>query len=138
MQSSQNRLPLDRNDALNSAVSNERDLGAFFYWAPSKTRKVFSDLVRDGYKGSGDYGVFAFGAYNGQTANQTERNDRPHIVGRLSYPLSLGNQIIEPGIQAYTGNFVLLSNKENCQHGISGSTGCRLIHHVSKTFWNNG
>jgi hypothetical protein len=112
MQSSQNRLPLDRNDALNSAVSNERDLGAFFYWAPSKTRKVFSDLVRDGYKGSGDYGVFAFGAYNGQTANQTERNDRPHIVGRLSYPLSLGNQIIEPGIQAYTGNFVLLSTNE--------------------------
>jgi phosphate-selective porin len=30
MQSSQNRLPLDRNDAMNSAVSNERDLGAFF------------------------------------------------------------------------------------------------------------
>ena len=28
MQSSQNRLPLDRHDALNSAVSNERDLGA--------------------------------------------------------------------------------------------------------------
>ncbi len=27
MQSSQNRIPLDRNDALNSAVSNERDLG---------------------------------------------------------------------------------------------------------------
>ena len=110
MQSSQNRLPLDRNDALNSAVSNERDLGAFFYWAPSKTRKVFSDLVRDGYKGSGDYGVFAFGAYNGQTANQTERNNSPHIVGRLSYPFSVGNQIIEPGIQAYTGKFVLLSS----------------------------
>ena len=31
MQSSQNRLPLDRADALNSAVSNERDLGLFFY-----------------------------------------------------------------------------------------------------------
>jgi hypothetical protein len=30
MQSSQNRLPLDRNDAMNSAVSNERDLGVFF------------------------------------------------------------------------------------------------------------
>ena len=39
MQSSQNRLPLDRNDALNSAVSNERDLGAFFYWAPAKKKK---------------------------------------------------------------------------------------------------
>ena len=36
MQSSQNRLPLDRNDGLNSAVSNERDLGVFFYWAPKK------------------------------------------------------------------------------------------------------
>jgi hypothetical protein len=53
MQSSQNRLPLDRNDALNSAVSNERDLGVFFYWAPQKTRKLFSSLVSDGLKGSG-------------------------------------------------------------------------------------
>lgn len=109
MQSSQNRLPLDRNDALNSAVSNERDLGAFFYWAPAKTRQLFSNLVKDGLKGSGDYGVFAFGAYNGQTANQTERNNTPHIVSRLSYPFALGKQIIEPAIQAYSGKFVMLS-----------------------------
>jgi hypothetical protein len=109
MQSSQNRLPLDRNDALNSAVSNERDLGVFFYWAPQKTRKLFSSLVNDGFKGSGDYGVFAFGAYNGQTANQTERNNKPHLVSRIAYPFQIGNQIIEPAIQAYTGKFVLLS-----------------------------
>jgi hypothetical protein len=109
MQSSQNRLPLDRNDALNSALSNERDLGAFFYWAPSNIRSLFSSLVRDGLKGSGDYGVFAFGAYNGQTANQTERNNNLHIVSRLSYPFKIKNQIIEPGIQAYTGKFTLLS-----------------------------
>jgi phosphate-selective porin len=56
LQSSQNRLTLDRNDALNSAVANERDLGAFFYW-PSKIRERFAMLVKDGYKGSGDYGV---------------------------------------------------------------------------------
>ena len=31
MQSSQNRTPLDRNDALNSAVSNERDVATFFF-----------------------------------------------------------------------------------------------------------
>jgi hypothetical protein len=68
LQSSQNRLTLDRNDALNSAVANERDLGAFFYWAPSKIRERFAMLVKDGYKGSGDYGVFAFGVYNGQTS----------------------------------------------------------------------
>lgn len=105
MQSSQNRLALDRNDGLNSAVSNERDLGAFFYWAPSKIRERFAMLVKEGYKGSGDYGVFAFGAYNGQTANKTEANRDLHVVTRISYPFAIGNQIIEPGIQAYTGKW---------------------------------
>jgi phosphate-selective porin len=109
MQSSQNRLTLDRNDAFNSALSNERDLGVFFYWAPAKTRKLFSSLVKDGLKGSGDYGVFALGAYNGQTANQTERNNKAHVVTRLSYPVQIKNQVIEAGVQAYTGKFVLLS-----------------------------
>lgn len=107
MQSSQNRLPLDRNDALNSAVSNERDLGVFFYWAPKSIRKRYSDLVNKGLKGSGDYGVFGIGLYNGQTANNPELNNNLHSVARISYPIAIGNQIIEPGIQAYTGKFVL-------------------------------
>lgn len=103
MQSSQNRLALDRNDALNSAVSNERDLGAFFMYAPKKVRELYSSLVNDGYKGSGDYGVFAFGLYNGQTANKPELNNNSHFVARLSYPFKIKEQIIEPGIQGYTG-----------------------------------
>src|SRR5687768_3096878 len=111
MQSSQNRLPLDRNDALNSAVSNERDLGGFFYWAPQAKRKLFSDLVRDGLKGSGDYGVFAFGAYNGQTANKPELNNQLHVVARFSYPFEIGNQIIEPGIQGYAGEYVMAKDQ---------------------------
>ena len=110
MQSSQNRLPLDRNDALNSAVSNERDIGVFFYWAPKKIRDRFSMLVRDGYKGSGDYGVFGLGAYNGQTANKPEQNDELHVVTRLSYPFVIKSQIIEPGLQAYTGKYVVPSD----------------------------
>ena len=105
MQSSQNRLPLDRNDGLNSAIANERDLGGFFYWAPKKTRQLFSSLVRDGLKGSGDYGVVGFGVYNGQTANRPELNNEMHVVGRISYPVKIGNQIIEPGVQAYTGHY---------------------------------
>ena len=109
LQSSQNRLTLDRNDALNSAVANERDLGVFFYWAPSEIRERFAMLVRDGYKGSGDYGVFAFGAYNGQTANKSEANRDLHVVTRVSYPFVIGNQIIEPGLQAYTGKWALAS-----------------------------
>ena len=82
LQSSQNRLPLDRDDALNSAFSNERDMGAFFYWAPSKKRKLLANLVKTGLKGSGDYGVFAFGVFNGQTANKPDLNNELHIVGR--------------------------------------------------------
>jgi hypothetical protein len=107
MQSSQNRFPLDRNDALNSAVSNERDLGAFFYWAPKEKRELFATLVRDNLKGSGDYGVFAFGLYNGQTANRAEQNKKLHVVSRFSYPFKVGNQLIEPGIQGYVGDYVL-------------------------------
>jgi phosphate-selective porin len=114
MQSSQNRTPLDRNDALNSAVANERDLGTFFYWAPQKIRERFSYLVSSGLKGSGDYGVFAFGLYNGTTANRAETNNNLHMVTRLTYPFKLkSGQIIEPGIQAYRGKVnVAVTNAE--------------------------
>ncbi|MCC5915821.1 MAG: porin [Cryomorphaceae bacterium] len=108
LQSSQNRIPLDRNDGLNSAVANERDLGVFFYWAPRDIRKRFASLVADNLKGSGDYGVFGLGIYNGHTANQMERNESPHIVARATYPFKLPNgQIIEPSLQAYHGKFVI-------------------------------
>lgn len=107
MQSSSNRLPLDRHDGLNSAIKNERDLGVFFYWAPKEKRELFSRVNREGLKGSGDYGVFGFGVYNGQTANSPELNDEPHIVTRFSYPFEYKNQIIEMGIQAYRGKYVI-------------------------------
>lgn len=105
MQSSQTRLTLDRNDALDSGVPNERDLGVFFYWTPAAIRERFAMLVHDGYKGSGDYGVFAFGAYNGNNVNKTEGNRDLHVVSRITYPFVIGNQIIEPSIQAYTGKW---------------------------------
>lgn len=107
LQSSQNRLALDRNDAINSALSNERDIGIFFYWAPKKIRERFSMLVKDGYKGSGDYGVFGIGIYNGQVANKPELNKEPHMVARLTYPFVIGSQIIEPSIQGYFGKYVM-------------------------------
>ena len=116
LQSSQNRLPLDRNDALNSAVSNERDLGVFFYWVPEKTRKLYTSLVNDGLKGSGDYGVFGIGAYNGQTANKNDVNNDPHYVARITYPIEIFGQIIEPGVQGYKGMYVV----ENRSTGVKG------------------
>ncbi|WP_134091009.1 porin [Olivibacter sp. XZL3] len=107
MQSSSNRLPLDRADGTNSSFVNERDLGVFFYWAPKRIRERFSLLVNEGLKGSGDFGVFGLGFFNGQGANKPELNKNKHIVTRISYPLAVGNQFIEPGIQAYTGRYQL-------------------------------
>ena len=123
LQSSQNRIPLDRNDALNSAVSNERDLGVFFYWAPKDKRKLMSSLVSDGLKGSGDYGLFALGVYNGQTANSLELNDEPHIVSRITYPFEIKKQIVEVSIQGYTGKYVIpLENLNNKVVGVNNTT----------------
>lgn len=105
MQSSQNRLALDRADGTNSAFANERDLGAFFYWAPQKIRARFDMLVKQGLKGSGDYGVFGFGLFNGQGANKAEANNQQHWVAHATYPMAVGNQIIETSVHAYTGQY---------------------------------
>ena len=111
MQSSSVRIPLDRADALNSAFTNERDLGVFFYWAPKEKRELLKNLVKGGLKGSGDFGIFAIGVFNGQTPNQLDQNNELHTVARVTWPFAIGNQIIEPGIQGYTGKFVVPENE---------------------------
>lgn len=106
LQSSQNRLALDRSDGLNSAVNGERDLGYFLYYTPAETRKLFKKLVDSGLKGSGDYGVLGVGVYNGQTINVAERNNNKHVVVHATYPLELPyGQIIQFGVDAYRGTF---------------------------------
>ena len=111
LQSSQNRLPLDRADALNSAMPNERDLGLFFMWAPSKVRKLYSELIKKGLKGSGDYGAFSIGLFNGQTTNKPDLNNNLYSFVRMTYPFFLGDQIIEPGVQFYTGKYTLAADQ---------------------------
>lgn len=112
MQSSQNRAPLERADALNSAVEGERDIGAFLYWAPAEARVRFRELVKEGLKGSGDYGVAGIGAYSGQGLNRSDLNGEPHYIARLAYPWKLKNgQFIEAGIQAYAGRFVVATEE---------------------------
>lgn len=107
LQSSQNRIPLERPDPINSAAEGERDIGVYLFWAPQELRDRFRDLVREGLKGSGDYGVLALGVYSGQGLNRLDLNDSVHWLARLTYPFALGGrQIIEPGIQAYWGKFV--------------------------------
>jgi hypothetical protein len=107
LQSSVHRIAFDRSDAINSAVPGERDFGAFFYYAPASVRALYKDLVKNGLKGCGDFGVLAVGLYNGQTINKPQLSDNVHRVARLTYPFKIGNQIIEPGVQGYSGLFTL-------------------------------
>jgi hypothetical protein len=107
LQSSQNRAPLERPDALNSAVEGERDLGASLIWASATARQRFRDLVSQGLKGSGDYGVGAVGMYSGQGLNRSDQNGDAHWFARASYPFkTAGGQFYELGIQGYRGRFV--------------------------------
>lgn len=108
MQSSSNRLYLDRNDAFNSAARNERDLGVFYYWTPEWAQEVFEYISDEGLKGSGNYGVWGTGVYNGQGGSLRELNDDLHLISRLALPYQMANgQIIEFDIQAYTGRYVV-------------------------------
>lgn len=106
LQSSSNRAPLDRDDAINTAAPNERDTGVFLMWSPIEIRKRFKELTSNNLKGTGDYGLLAIGAYNGQTLNKPEKNNDLHRVVRLTYPFKLENgQFIEASIQAYEGKY---------------------------------
>lgn len=114
LQSSRNRLSLDRADAMNSAFANERDTAALFYWAPAYIRARLAELLSSGLKGSGDYGLFGAGVLNGQTANRPEANGDLHYVTRLAYPWKLKNgQFVEAGIQAYTGRYTVSSDQRS-------------------------
>ncbi|MES2626908.1 MAG: porin [Pseudomonadota bacterium] len=106
MQSSSNRLALDRADALNSAVRDERDLGVFYYYTPTNVQTLFAEINSAGLKHTGNYGMFGLGLYNGQGANRGDRNDNQHVVARVSYPWKFSDgQYFEAGIQAYSGKY---------------------------------
>jgi hypothetical protein len=123
LQSSQNRLTLDRDDALNSAVPSERDLGLFAYWTPTDVQKIWKDLSKKGLKTSGDYGVLGVGVYNGQAVNKAEANDNLYVAAHSTYPFDLGfmhkalrGQVIEIGADAISGRF----NKSGSAYMLNG------------------
>jgi hypothetical protein len=110
MQSSSNRAAMDRSDAINTAAPNERDTGVFLMYAPTEIRKLFKELTSNNLKGTGDYGMVAIGAYNGQTLNRSEENNDLHRAVRVTYPMKLASgQFIEASVQAYEGQYRLSS-----------------------------
>ena len=108
MQSSSNRAPLERPEALNSAVEGERDLGAALMWESPTAKQRFRELGNAVLKGSGDYGVLSAGLYSGQGLNRSDQNGNPHGFVRATYPFKTkGGQFFELGVQAYRGRFVV-------------------------------
>jgi hypothetical protein len=108
VQSSQNRLTFDRNDATFSGIPNERSLGVLLYYTPPTVRERFRRLVDSGLKGSGDYGMFGFGVFNGQGIDQRDVNKNKHVVFHSAFPYEFSNgQIVQVGMDAYTGQVVV-------------------------------
>ncbi|QEL15735.1 porin [Limnoglobus roseus] len=108
MQSSGNRVPLDRSDAIDSGDSpNQRDLGVFYYWTPVEKQKLLKDLVDGGLKGTGNYGIFAFGVYDGEGGSQLDQNRSLHAVARVTWPFLLASgQAVEVSLQGFAGRYV--------------------------------
>lgn len=89
MQSSSNRLTLDRSDAINSAVPSERDLGIVAFYTPLSVQSIWDRLEDDGQKLFGNYGAFGFGVFNGQGTNRTEQNRGLMKVALATWPFKL-------------------------------------------------
>jgi len=112
LQSSQNRLTLDRSDAINSAVPGERDIGITAYYTPWHVQGIWDRLAKGGQKLFGNYGAFGVGIYNGQTLNRVERNDDLMVAGMVTWPFALDglgamfkDQVLEVGASAYRNRF---------------------------------
>jgi hypothetical protein len=104
MQSSGSRVPLDRSDAINSAVPGERDLGIAGYYTPLRVKRIWKRLTDDGQKLFGSFGAASIAAFNGQGTNRTETNNDLMLVAMATIPLELddlGNafegQVLELG-----------------------------------------
>ncbi len=102
MQSSSNRLALDRSDGINTAAAGERDLGIVAYYTPPRVQAIWDRLSGDGQKLFGNYGAFGLGVFNGQGLNRTEVDNDVMTVALATWPfeldgLGLNGQVFEIG-----------------------------------------
>ena len=112
LQSSSNRLPLDRSDAINSGVPGERDVGINVYYTPAPVQAIWDRLTKDKQKLFGNYGAFGLAVYNGQGTNRTERTDNLMKVAMATWPFALDglgplfrDQVLEVGGSAMFNRF---------------------------------
>lgn len=112
LQSSSNRLTLDRSDAVNSAIPGERDLGIVAYYTPGHVQKIWDRLAADGQKLFGNYGAFGLALYNGQGTNRTEQDKHLMKVAMATWPFELDGlggifegQVLEVGGSAILNKY---------------------------------
>lgn len=110
LQSSSNRVPLDRTDAINAPAPGERDIGAVVYYTPPRVQKIWDELGHEGQKLFGNYGAFALGVYNGQGTNRIERTGGLMTVAMATMPfrldgIGLDGQVAEFGFTAMRNQF---------------------------------
>jgi hypothetical protein len=112
LQSSSNRLTLDRSDGINSGVPGERDLGIVVYYTPPRVQEIWDRLQDDAQKLFGNYGAFGLGIFSGQGTNRTERNGSLMTVAMATWPFELDGlgplfrgQVLELGGSALANEF---------------------------------
>ena len=121
LQSSQNRLAIERPEALNSAVEGERDQGVYYMYADKDSRALFKKHNAEGFKGSGDYAVFAAGFFGGTGLNKADNNGEVHSLVRFTYPwVTASGQMYEAGLGGYAGRFIVSRAQIT---GVTGASG---------------
>lgn len=112
LQSSSDRLTLDRSDGINSSTISERDIGIAAYYTPQRVQAIWARLSADGQKIFGNYGAVGLAVYNGQGVNRTEQNDTLMQVAMLTSPFALDGlgeafkgQVAEFGVAGYRSRF---------------------------------
>jgi hypothetical protein len=60
-------------------------------------QKIWDRRARDGQKLFGNYGAFGVGVFNGQGTNRTEQNQGLMKVAFATWPLEIGDQVVELG-----------------------------------------
>ena len=124
LQSSQNRLAIERPEALNSAVEGERDQGVYYMYADKASRALFKKHNAEGFKGSGDYAVFAAGFFSGTGLNKADNNGEVHSLVRFTYPwVAASGQMYEAGLGGYAGRFKVTPTALTATGAVASSGG---------------
>lgn len=110
IQSTRHRIPLDRNDAVNSAFINERDWGLYLFWTPEKYQEKFKARSENGLKGTGDAGLVSAAIFQGQSTLK-DLNRNKHVAVRFAYPFDIGKQFLEVAVQGYIGKYTIADEK---------------------------